>query len=154
MAWRCQFGPLPLRLPKSKSRRLHCFQYFCLVARSCGPRLLAKHPHFAERRLRCEEIARTMKLFRTAFWLGVVVFNLPNPASQPGTPGSQPKASQGLTRGVGNLASHSSSRDSVLPSQDTLTHADRAAPWHGPSSGVAPIMTSKHCAAPSSRACI
>ena len=24
-----------------------------------------------------------MKLFRTAFWLGVVIYNLPSPASQP-----------------------------------------------------------------------
>jgi hypothetical protein len=31
-----------------------------------------------------------MKLFRTAFWLGVVIYNLPSPASQPPSAESQP----------------------------------------------------------------
>ena len=30
--------------------------------------------------------AETMKLFRTAFWLGVVIYNLPSPDSQPAAP--------------------------------------------------------------------
>ena len=29
-----------------------------------------------------------MKLFRTAFWLGVVIYNLPSPDSQPAAPES------------------------------------------------------------------
>ena len=40
--------------------------------------------------------ARTMKLFRMAFWLGVVIYNLPSPASQPAAPESQLNGSQGL----------------------------------------------------------
>ena len=31
-----------------------------------------------------------MKLFRTAFWLGVVIYNLPSPASQSAPPASHP----------------------------------------------------------------
>jgi hypothetical protein len=41
-----------------------------------------------------------MKLFRMAFWLGVVIYNLPSPASQPAAPESQLNGSQGLTAGA------------------------------------------------------
>jgi hypothetical protein len=67
----------------------------------------------------------TMKLFRTAFWLGVVIYNLPSPASQPAAPASQLHDGQRLAAKAAN------SRDAVKPSQDTLTSADRGAPWRG-----------------------
>jgi hypothetical protein len=67
----------------------------------------------------------TMKLFRTAFWLGVVICNLPNHASQPAAPASQLPDGQRLAAKAAN------SRDAVKPSQDTLTSADRGAPWGG-----------------------
>jgi hypothetical protein len=96
--------------------------------------------------------AKTMKLFRTAFWLGVVIYNLPSPASQPPAPDSQP--SQGLAAkpasqlcprprescpkndearpNRGDRGGHSSSRNAAMPSHDTLTPTDRAEPWRGP----------------------
>ena len=82
-----------------------------------------------------------MKLFRMAFWLGIVIFNLPNPAPRPAAPESKlggrglaAKAasqlcSQPLKRG--ERGGHNSSVDAVMPSQDTLTPADRAVPWCG-----------------------
>ena len=95
-----------------------------------------------------------MKLFRTAFWLGVVIYNLPSPASQPAAPESRPNGGQGLAaKAVSRLCSrprescsknnealanrgdrggHSSSRDTAMPSQDTLTPTDRAEPWRAP----------------------
>jgi hypothetical protein len=102
----------------------------------------------------CAGAARTMKLFRTAFWLGVVIYNLPSPASQPAAPESRPNGGQGLAaKAVSRLCSrprescskndealanrgdrggHSSSRDTAMPSQDTLTPTDRAEPWRAP----------------------
>src|SRR5262245_49576488 len=96
--------------------------------------------------------AKTMKLFRTAFWLGVVIYNLPSTASQPPGPDSQP--SQGLAAkpasqfcprpresclkndearpNRGDRGGHSSSHDVAMPSRDTLTSTDRAEPWRGP----------------------
>ena len=93
-----------------------------------------------------------MKLFRMAFWLGVVIYNLPSSASKSTGPESQ-HGSQGLSakaashfclppldpcaRAVEALTKRdepdgqNSSRDAVKPSQDTLTPADRAVPWRG-----------------------
>jgi hypothetical protein len=95
--------------------------------------------------------AKTMKLFRTAFWLSVVIYNLPSPASQPAAPESHPNDSQGLAAKAagrfcpqprepcakniealpkrGDPVEHSPHE--VMPSHDTLTPADRAVPWHG-----------------------
>jgi hypothetical protein len=51
----------------------------------------------------------TMKLFRTAFWLGVVIYNLPSPASQPAAPASQLHDGQrSILRNPGLAASASS----------------------------------------------
>jgi len=97
--------------------------------------------------------AKTMKLFRTAFWLSVVIYNLPSPASQPAAPESHPNDSQGLAAKAagrfcpqprelcakniealperGDQVGHSSSRGAVMRSHDTLTPADRAVPWRG-----------------------
>lgn len=93
-----------------------------------------------------------MKLVRLAFWLGVVIYNLPSPASQSAAPES--RESQGLAAKApgqscpqrlvacaktvetlpqrGEPSGHISSRDAVKPSQDTLAPADRAVPWRGP----------------------
>jgi hypothetical protein len=84
-----------------------------------------------------------MKLFRTAFWLGVVIYNLPSPASQPAAPESRPNGGQGLAaKAVSRLCSRPrescSKNDEALanrgdmPSQDTLTPTDRAEPWRAP----------------------
>jgi hypothetical protein len=90
-----------------------------------------------------------MKLFRMAFWLGVVIFNLPNPAPRPDAPESQlggrdlaaKAASQLCSQPLGPSATivskrgergwHNSSVGAVKPSQDTLAPADRAVPWCG-----------------------
>jgi hypothetical protein len=83
-----------------------------------------------------------MKLFRTAFWLGVVIYNLPSPGSQPAVPES-PLGSQGSPAHCakntdthpkrGDPAAQSSSRKAATtPSKDTLAPADRAVPWRGP----------------------
>jgi hypothetical protein len=94
-----------------------------------------------------------MKLFRMAFWLGVVIYNLPSsasmstgPESQYGRQGLAAKAAssqfclppldpcartvEGLTK-RDEPGGQNSSRDAVKPSQDTLTPADRAVPWRG-----------------------
>ena len=101
---------------------------------------------FAFRRTHCcAGAARTMKLFRTAFWLGVVIYNLPSPVSQSGAPALAAKAaSQFCPQPLepcanvvealpkrGEPAKHISSRDAVKLSQDTLAPADRAVPWRG-----------------------
>ena len=82
-----------------------------------------------------------MKLFRTAFWLGVVIYNLPSPYSQPAAPKS-PLGSQGSPAHCakktdthpkrGDPAAQSSSRKAATPSRDTLAPADRAVLWRGP----------------------
>jgi hypothetical protein len=94
-----------------------------------------------------------MKLFRMAFWLGVVIYNLPSPTSQSPALESQLNGSQGLAAKAasqfcpqplepcanvvealpkrGEPAKHISSRDAVKLSQDTLAPADRAVPWRG-----------------------
>jgi hypothetical protein len=95
-----------------------------------------------------------MKLFRTAFWLGVVIYNLPSPASQHAA--SQLNDYQGSASQVcpqalkpcaqngealpkrGDPGGHRSSPRAVMPSQDTLAPADRAVPWRGPARGRAP----------------
>ena len=94
-----------------------------------------------------------MKLFRMAFWLGVVIYNLPSPASQPPAPEPHPNGNQGLAAKAtsqcpqpveacakvvealpkrGEPSRHRFSRDALKPSQDTLAPADRAVPWRGP----------------------
>jgi len=64
-----------------------------------------------------------MKLFRTAFWLGVVVCNLP------ATPKTAPSAASHDSQQL--AAKPASSRDAGYSSQDTLTPRDRGLPWHG-----------------------
>jgi hypothetical protein len=66
-----------------------------------------------------------MRLFRAAFWLGVVIYYLPNSGSQSAPPGSQAH-SQHLSAKAAN------SRDAMRSSQDTLTPGDRGVPWRGP----------------------
>jgi hypothetical protein len=94
-----------------------------------------------------------MKLFRMAFWLSVVIYNLPTPASKPaatesqlnGSRGSSTKAAsqcpqppEACAKVVEALPKRSEpggpnfSRDALKPSQDTLAPADRAVPWRGP----------------------
>jgi hypothetical protein len=87
--------------------------------------------------------ARTMKLFRTAFWLGVVIYNLPSPASMPAAFESKLNGSQGLAAKAtsqfcprplefcAKTGGRSSLRDTEMLSQDTLAPADRAVPWRG-----------------------
>ena len=91
-----------------------------------------------------------MKLFRTAFWLGVVIYNLPSPDSRPAAPESL-LDSQGSPAHCaknadthperGDSVAHSSSRNAVASSQDTLAPADRAVPWQGPASCNLPPAT-------------
>jgi hypothetical protein len=77
-----------------------------------------------------------MKLFRTAFWLGVVIYNLPSPDSQPAAPesalGSQGSKNTDTHPKRGDPAAQSSSRKAATPSRDTLAPADRAVLWRGP----------------------
>ena len=102
-----------------------------------------------------------MKLFRMAFWLGVVIYNLPSPASQPAAPVSQLNGTQGLAAKAasqlcpqprepcariveplpnrGEPGGHNSSRGAVKPSQDTLAPADRAVPWRGSALRKGPV---------------
>ena len=84
-----------------------------------------------------------MKLFRTAFWLGVVIYNLPSPDSQPAAPESQVGSQGSPVHCAKNTDTHpkrgdpvaqSSSRKAATPSKDTLAPADRAVPWRGPAS--------------------
>jgi hypothetical protein len=65
-----------------------------------------------------------MKLFRTAFCLGVVIYYLPNPGSQSAPPGPQ-------AHGQHLSAKAANSRDAMRASQDTLTPGDRGVPWRG-----------------------
>jgi hypothetical protein len=95
----------------------------------------------------CVGAARTMKLLKTAFWLGVVIYYLPSPASQSGAPasgqGSATKAaSQFCTQPLalckrGESGKRNSSRNAV--SQDTLTSPDRAVPWRGSALRIRPV---------------
>jgi hypothetical protein len=102
-----------------------------------------------------------MKLLKTAFWLGVVIYYLPSPASQSGAPASHIHGGQGLatkaasqfcaqplalcTKTVealpkrGEPGERNSSRDAVKSSQDTLIPADRIVPWHGPALRTRPV---------------
>ena len=94
-----------------------------------------------------------MKLFRMAFWLGIVIYNLPSPASKSTGPESH-NGSQGLAAKAasqfcpqplepcaktfealtqrGEPGGQYSSGDGVKPSQDTLAPEDRTVPWRGP----------------------
>jgi hypothetical protein len=97
--------------------------------------------------------AGEMKLFRIAFWLGVVVYNLPSPGSGPAAPESKSNGSQGVAVKAatqcperlkscakyvevppkpGEPGEHSLPHDALRTSQDTLLPADRAVPWHRP----------------------
>jgi hypothetical protein len=124
-----------------------------LASHSGGVHLLGRQGGlaFAYRTRASIGAAKTMKLFRTAFWLSVVIYNLPSPASQPAAPESHPNDSQGLAAKAagrfcpqprepcakniealpkrGDPVEHSPHE--VMPSHDTLTPADRAVPWHG-----------------------
>ena len=93
-----------------------------------------------------------MKLFRMAFWMSVVIYNLPSaaskftgPGSHHGSQGSAAKAAsqfcaqplepcaktvEALTQ-RGEPGGQNSSRDAVKPSQDTLAPGDREVPWRG-----------------------
>jgi hypothetical protein len=66
-----------------------------------------------------------MKLFRTAFWLGIVIYNLPNTGSESTPPASHTHEGQHLAANAAN------SRDAVRPSLDTLGPSDRAVRWRG-----------------------
>jgi hypothetical protein len=95
-----------------------------------------------------------MKLFRLAFWLGVVIYNLPSPVSEPSAPESRVNGSQTLAAKAapgqscprqlvtcakiveapqrGEPSGRNSWRDAVKSSQDTLASADRGVSWRGP----------------------
>jgi len=66
-----------------------------------------------------------MKLFRTAFWLGIVIYNLPNTGSESALPALTDHDGQHLAAKAAN------SRDAVRPSQDTLAPSDREVRWRG-----------------------
>jgi hypothetical protein len=88
-----------------------------------------------------------------AFWLGLVIYYLPSPASQPAAPEAPLKGSlaakspsadtRQVCRHIAYVESHprlakhgesrgdKSPRDAMEPCQDTLTPADLAAPWRG-----------------------
>ena len=95
-----------------------------------------------------------MKLFRTAFWLGITIYCLPSTNSQPIAPKADPKGSQcrfakaagngglcawelndserhGTLVKPGQQRSDSLSRKPVTYSQDTLIHSDLTIPWRG-----------------------
>jgi len=94
-----------------------------------------------------------MKLFRMAFWLGVVICNLPSPGSRHATPESQLNRNQGLAAKAANQFCPQApeprasivaevpkqgephepnlSRNAMNSCQDTLTPADRAVQWRG-----------------------
>jgi hypothetical protein len=91
-----------------------------------------------------------MKLFRTAFWLGVVIYNLPSPGSRLAAPESLLDSQGSPAHCAKNADTHpkrgdpiaqSSSRKAATPSKDTLAPADRAVPWRGPASCNAPPPT-------------
>jgi hypothetical protein len=80
-----------------------------------------------------------MKLLRMVFWLGIVIYNLPNDAASNARP-SQPHGENVAARAAGqfealskrgDLGGNASLRDVLEPSQDTLTPADRAVRWSG-----------------------
>jgi hypothetical protein len=94
-----------------------------------------------------------MKLFRTAFWLGIVIYNLPNPASGPAAPEAKPNSTQRVAVKKANHCPQALkscaeyvealpkpgepgglglSREALRPSQDTLAPADRAVLWRRP----------------------
>jgi hypothetical protein len=138
-----------LRLPKGKSRHADSFSYSCCrrggAARAgdaCRPGKSTRTPSAVADA--CKPRG-PMKLFRTAFWLGVVLINLPSPPAQPGRPASPAEAHRGpavaarsqCTRmacsgTIDDAARIGAARDRVLPPQDTLTPADRALLWRGP----------------------
>jgi hypothetical protein len=99
-----------------------------------------------------------MKLFRTAFWLGITIYCLPSTNSPPIVPEADQTGSQcRFTKAAGNgrlcawelnasehprivvkpsqQRSDSPSRKPVTYSQDTLIHSDLTIPWRG-SAGV------------------
>jgi hypothetical protein len=100
-----------------------------------------------------------MKLLRTAFWLGITIYCLPSTNSQPTAPQSSLNSSQCKFNDVANTSrlcafesesdadrprvvikrgeqrGHSSSRETVMHSQETLTRLDLAVRWRGSSAG-------------------
>jgi hypothetical protein len=102
-----------------------------------------------------------MKLFRMAFWLGVVIYNLPStvttsngPASHNASQGSVAKAApqsclqpfESCAKTVeapnkrGESGGQSYSRNPVKPPQDTLSPADRRVPWRAPAQSKGPVV--------------
>ncbi len=131
---------------------LRRLQYFGSQNRSAELHITAKKDDFAFCQAHsCVGAARIMKLLRTAFWLGIVIYNLPSPTSQSATPASHVHGDQGLATKEasqpcpqplalcvktvealpkrGEPGERHSSRDAV--SQDTLTRADHMVPWRG-----------------------
>jgi hypothetical protein len=100
-----------------------------------------------------------MRLLRTAFWMGITIYCLPNTNSQPTAPQSSLSSSQcnfDNAANTGRLCAwesendtdqprvvvkrgeqreHSSSREAVIHSQDTLTRSDLAGRWRGSAAG-------------------
>ena len=97
-----------------------------------------------------------MRLFRTAFWLGVTIYCLPSSNSQPTAPNPNPiggqcrstKASDTgrlcewelgtdndrprlVVKRVGEQRGDRSSREAFMHSQDTLIRSDLTTPWRG-----------------------
>src|SRR5262245_58806156 len=93
---------LPLTLTKGILSTFASFLVRCGTT-PAGCRLLAKGFSVCLARSGCARPVRTMKLFRTAFWLGVVIYNLPSPAPQPPGPESQLNGGQGLATKAARL---------------------------------------------------
>src|SRR5947209_6809467 len=70
-----------------------------------------------------------MKLISAAFWLGVIMYNVPSPGSQPPPPASGPHDGQRMP------ASAANSREPVKSSRENLTPEDRRC--HGADRGRA-----------------
>jgi hypothetical protein len=101
---------------------------------------------------------KTMRLLRTAFWLGITIYYLPNTNSQPISPQISLNSSQcryNKAADTGRLCAwvsesdtdpprgvikrgereRSSSRETLMHSQSTLTRSDLAVPWRGSAAG-------------------
>lgn len=90
-------------------------------------------PSSCQAHSRMRGAARTLKLFRMAFWLGVVICNLPSPASRPAVPEAQLNGSRGLEAKIANSepSRYNFSCSAQMLCQDTLLPADRLVPWRG-----------------------
>jgi hypothetical protein len=101
-----------------------------------------------------------MRLFRTAFWLGITIYCLPSTNSQltapnPSPIGGQCRSTKAADTGrlcewelgidndrprvvvkrVGELRGDRSSREAFMHSQDTLIRSDLTTPWRGSAAG-------------------